>query len=397
MFRVLILMLICQLAVALAAFTLPVIAPAASQTLDIPSNFIGYYTSMMLIGATISTLVTSAFVHRYGAFRVSQVTLIFASLGLCILPIVTLHYAILPVFLLSACLIGIAYGPANPASSHLLVRETPTHLRGRVLSIKQAAIPAAGAISGFAMPSIEGAIGWQKTSLLAAALCFLLVFLLHPWRRIYDAERNKNAPIIASGLLNGLLIVKRHKALWLPAIASGAYAAVQFCFIALFVTAAVATTNFDLHEVGAALSIGMTVSIGGRVFWGWVADYFKPRKVLGCLGISMGVCAIIPITLGPDWFYFGLIMLSVGFGCSGTSWQGVYLTEVASVVPQNKITEATSGCMTITFLGGIVGPALAAFVTGLLDDITSGFVLVGLVSIVFGIAFFMPEKWANTA
>ena len=85
-------------------------------------------------------------------------------------------------------------------------------------------------------------------------------------------------------------------------------------------------------------------------------------------------------------------MLSVGFGCSGTSWQGVYLTEVASVVPQNKITEATSGCMTITFLGGLVGPALAAFVTGLLDDITRGFALIGLVAIVFGIAFFMPTK-----
>ena len=392
MFRILILMLICQLAVALAAFTLPVIAPAASLALDIPNNFIGYYTSVMLIGATISTLVTSAFVHRYGALRVSQITLIFAGLGLCILPLVTFPYAIFPTFLLSACLIGIAYGPANPASSHLLVRETPTHLRGRVLSIKQAAIPAAGAISGFAMPLIEDAIGWENTSLLAAALCFSLVFLLHPWRRIYDAERNNDAPLIVSGLLNGLLIVKSHKALWLPALASGAYAAVQFCFIALFVTAAVATTNFDLHEVGAALSIGMTVSIGGRVFWGWVADYFKPRKVLGCLGISMGVCAIIPITLGPDWFYFGLIMLSVGFGCSGTSWQGVYLTEVASVVPQNKITEATSGCMTITFLGGLVGPALAAFVTGLLDDITSGFALIGLVAIVFGIAFFMPTK-----
>ena len=159
MFRILILMLICQLAVALAAFTLPVIAPAASLALDIPNNFIGYYTSVMLIGATISTLVTSAFVHRYGALRVSQITLIFAGLGLCILPLVTFPYAIFPAFLLSACLIGIAYGPANPASSHLLVRETPTHLRGRVLSIKQAAIPAAGAISGFAMPLIEDAIG----------------------------------------------------------------------------------------------------------------------------------------------------------------------------------------------------------------------------------------------
>ena len=111
----------------------------------------------------------------------------------------------------------------------------------------------------------------------------------------------------------------------------------------------------------------------------------------------MGVCAIFPITLGPDWFYFGLIMLSVGFGCSGTSWQGVYLTEVARVVPQNKITEATSGCMTITFLGGLVGPAIAAFVTELSDNITSGFVLVGLVSIVFGIAFFMPIKWTRPA
>ena len=48
--------------------------------------------------------------------------------------------------------------------------------------------------------------------------------------------------------------------------------------------------------------------------------------------------------------------------------------------------------MTITFLGGLVGPALAAFVTGLLDDITSGFALIGLVAIVFGIAFFMPTK-----
>ena len=206
MFRILILMLICQMAVALAAFTLPVIAPAAAQTLDIQGNFIGYYTSLMLIGATISTLVTSAFVHRYGAFRVSQVTLIFAGLGLCILPLVTFPHAIFPVFLLSACLIGIAYGPANPASSHLLVKETPAHLRGRVLSIKQAAIPAAGAISGFAMPLMEGAIGWEKTSLLASALCFSLVFLLHPWRRIYDAERNTNAPLMVSGFLNALLI-----------------------------------------------------------------------------------------------------------------------------------------------------------------------------------------------
>ena len=174
MISVLMLMVFCQLAVALAAFTLPVIAPAAAQTLGIPINFIGYYTSVMLIGATVSTLVTSMCVHCYGALRVSQVTLVFAGVGLFIIPFVSSPYAIFPVFLISALLIGIAYGPANPTSSHLLVKLSPVQRRGRVLSIKQAAIPAGGAISGFAIPLLDGALGWKSTLLIAAALCLFL-------------------------------------------------------------------------------------------------------------------------------------------------------------------------------------------------------------------------------
>ena len=392
MISVLMLMVFCQLAVALAAFTLPVIAPAAAQTLGIPINFIGYYTSVMLIGATVSTLVTSIFVHRYGALRVSQVTLVFAGVGLFIIPFVSSPYAILPVFLISALLIGIAYGPANPTSSHLLVKLSPVHLRGRVLSIKQAAIPAGGAIAGFAIPLLDGALGWKSTLLMAAALCLLLAVVLQPWRRVCDADRTVNASLMVSGLFDAFLVVKEYRALWLLAAASGAFAAVQFCFISLFVTVAVSATSFDLHEVGAALSIGMTVSIAGRIFWGWVSDYFEPRRVLGGLGLGMSLCAIVSITLGPEWHYFELITLAIGFGCTGTSWQGVYLTEVARIVPINRVTEATSGCMTVTFLGGLMGPGIAAFATEVSGNITSGFALIGVVALLFGLAFFLPFK-----
>ncbi len=392
MIIVLVLMVVCQLAVALAAFTLPVIAPTAAQILNIPINFIGYYTSVMLIGATVSTLVASVFVHRYGALRVSQVTLVFAGLGLFIIPLVSSPYAILPVFFLSALLVGIAYGPANPTSSHLLVKLSPVHLRGRVLSIKQAAIPAGGAIAGFAIPSLDSAFGWESTMLIAAASCLSLAICLQPWRRVCDADRTVNAPLMVSGFFDAFLVLRRHRALWLLASASGAFAAVQFCFISLFVTAAVSATGFDLHEVGAALSIGMTVSIAGRIFWGWISDFFEPRKVLGGLGLGMSLCAIVSITLGPDWNYFGLITLAIGFGCSGTSWQGVYLTEVARIVPINKVTEATSGCMTVTFLGGLIGPGIAAFTTEFSGNIISGFLLIGLVTLLFGMAFFMPAK-----
>ena len=371
---------------------LPVIAPVAANDVDISPNFIGYYTSVMLIGATFSTLVTTGFVHRFGALRVSQATLIFAGFGLAIVPLATLPYAVYPVMLISALLIGIAYGPANPSSSHLLVKLAPSHVRGRVLSIKQAAIPAGGATAGFAIPALEHFIGWKSTSLIVAVACIALAFLLQPWRRICDVDLHVGTPLRVTGISTAISLFKQNQGLRLLAAASGAFAATQFCFIALFVTVAVTTTSYDLQKVGLALSIGMTVSIGGRIFWGWVADYFEPRAVLGLLGLFMSICSFTSITLGPDWHYWGLVALSIGFGCSGTSWQGVYLTEVARIAPRDKVTEATSCCMAATFLGGLIGPGIAAIMTEISGNIAGGFVLIGAITLVFGIVYITPYK-----
>ena len=83
-------MVACQAAAALAAFTLPVVAPAAALSLGLSATLVGYYTTIMLIGAMAATMVTAGFVRRYGALRVSQTTLLFAALGLSALPLATL-------------------------------------------------------------------------------------------------------------------------------------------------------------------------------------------------------------------------------------------------------------------------------------------------------------------
>lgn len=72
MIRVLLAMVACQAAAALAAFTLP---------LGLVAELVGYYTTLMLGGAMLATAVTAGFVRRYGALRVSQATLVFAALG----------------------------------------------------------------------------------------------------------------------------------------------------------------------------------------------------------------------------------------------------------------------------------------------------------------------------
>jgi MFS family permease len=392
MIRVLLAMLACQAAAALAAFTLPVVAPAAARSLGIAAELVGYYTTVMLVGAMVATMVTAGFVRRFGALRVSQATLVFAGLGLGAMPLTSLPYMALPLLVASAVLIGFAYGPANPASSHLLSKVTPPHLRGRVFSIKQTSVPIGGALGGFALPFLEAHFGWQGAALCAAGLCLVLALVLQPWRKELDSDRTAHAPLVAGGLGSAIAIVFRQPGLRLLAAASGAFAAMQFCYVSLFVTFAVDRTGFSLQSVGTALSAGLVVSIGARMLWGWAADRFAPRHVLAGLGLGMAASAFTATVLGPAWPYAAVVALAVGFGSSGTAWQGVYLAEVARNAPDGRVAEATSGCMAATFMGGLMGPGIAAALTALTGSIAGGFLFMGVVTLGFGITFLLPAK-----
>lgn len=392
MIKVLLAMVACQAAAALAAFTLPVVAPAAARALGLPAALVGYYTTVMLVGAMLATVVTAGFVRRYGALRVSQATLVFAALGLGALPFAHLPWLALPVLLGSAVLIGFAYGPANPASSHLLARVTPAPLRGRVFSVKQTSVPLGGALGGFSLPFLEARFGWQGAALCAAGFCLLLALALQPWRREMDNDRTANAPLVNAGFVTAMKIALTEPGLRRLAFASGAFAAMQFCYVALFVTFAVERTGLTLQTAGTALSAGLVVSIGARMLWGWAADRFAPRLVLAGLGLGMATSAFAATALGPAWPYVAVVALAIGFGSTGTAWQGVYLAEVARNAPEGRVAEATAGCMSFTFMGGLIGPGAASALAVLTGDNAAGFLFMGAITFAFGAAFLWPGK-----
>ena len=396
MYRVLIVMMASQATVSLASFTLPVIAPAAAETLGVEPTLVGYYTTVMLVGATAATVITAGFVRRYGALRVSQMTLVFAALGLAALPL-PVGTALALIFLAtSGLLMGFAYGPANPASSHLLATVTPNHLRGRIFSIKQTCIPIGGAVAGFVLPVLTVQIGWQMAVSVACIFCLALAAALQPLRASLDADRAPSAPLFAGWMVSSMRLVATSPMLRKLAAASGAFAAMQFCFMSLFVAFAVERTGLSLVAVGSALSIGLVVSVFARIVWGWAADRFPPTYVLAALGITMSATAFVAVLLGPAWPYAAVVALAIAFGSTGTAWQGVYLAEVARNAPPQRVADATSGCMGITFFGALVGPGLFSALDTLTGDDAAGFVFVGVVTLAFGLAFVGGARNAPT-
>ena len=131
-----------QALVSLAAFSVPVFAPAAADELGFPVGRIGYFVSLMYVGASTSALISGGFILRYGAIRVSQAGLVcccVAILLLTVLPVAWMPFA--------AVLLGAGYGPITPASSHVLVRTTPPHMMALTFSIKHSGVPLGTALA----------------------------------------------------------------------------------------------------------------------------------------------------------------------------------------------------------------------------------------------------------
>jgi len=387
MYRVLFAMLASQASVALAAFTLPVVAPKAAATLGVPAGMIGYYTTVMLVGAMASTVVTAGFVRRFGALRVSQMTLVFGGLGLAALPLAAATGIALPFLVASAVLMGFAYGPANPASSHLLARVTPDHLRGRIFSIKQTSIPIGSALGGFSLPLIDAHFGWRGAALAAFVVCAALTLVLQPLRRELDADRSPEARLRVGGIGTALGLVLSNPGLRRLAATSGAFAAVQFCFMSLFVTFTVERTGLGLVAVGSAFSSGLVVSVFARMLWGWAADRFRPRYVLAALGLGMSASAITASLLGPAWPYIAIVALAVAFGSTATAWQGVYLAEVAHLAPKDRVADATAGSMSITFFAAVIGPGAFSALNSLTGNNAAGFLFVAAITLAFALTY----------
>jgi MFS family permease len=355
-------------------------APVAGPALGVSPAAVGYYIAIAYLGSMTGSAAASGWVARFGPIRVSQVGLLLCFAGL------SLAASGRPwLVMLGAFVVGLGYGPTTPASSVMLVRAAPPSLFSLTFSIKQTGVPAGGALAGAIVPALILALGWQWGAVAIGAACALLAVLIAPARARYDNGLNAQAPISLKAAFAPVGLVVRSPRLREMAVTGFVYGGVQTTLVTYLVTFLTDDFALTLVFAGFVMAASQVASVLGRIVWGALADRAVARRtMLGLLGLGMGVSAIATLAANPHWPGWLLILFASLFGATAVGWNGVFLAQVARIVPPGQVSQATGGCLFFTFLGVVVTPPLFNLVLALGGGYSVAYALLGVPALVAG-------------
>lgn len=377
-----------QTMVALAVYCTPVMAPVAAPALGLAPSSIGYFIALVYLGSMLGSVTSGGWVARFGPIRVSQFGLALSLLGLA-----CGASAWLPLVGLGAVVIGMGYGPATPASSHILARASPAGLVALTFSIKQTGVPLGGAIAGALVPAMIHALGWRASALAIGLACLALAFAVEPVRPRYDRGLNPKAPISLRTAFAPVGLVLRERRLKEMSLASFIYGGVQITLVSYLVTFLTEAFALRLVLAGLVMAVSQVASVIGRVLWGVVADrVLSRRRMLGLLGVGMGLSAIATLAAGPEWPGWLLFAYAAVFGATAVGWNGVYLAEVAHLAPPGQASQATGGCLFFTFLGVVITPPLFNLVLSLAGSYATAYAIFGVPSLAIGARLLLVRR-----
>jgi MFS family permease len=360
-----------QALVSMTVLTPPVLAALAAPDIGVASERIGLFTALVYAGAILSSAGSGALLARIGPLRLSQWCLALCAAGMAVVSL-----AILPAIVLGAALMGLGYGPVTPASSHILIRQTPPDRRSLVFSLKQTGVPVGGALAGFIAAPLALMIGWRGAALAVAGASLALALAVEPMRSRFDSRDNVG-PVAARSPLAGIRLVLRTPTLRRLALSSTTFAATQLSLATFLVTFLTERAGMQLVTAGIVMAVAQGAGIVGRILLGWVADRFlRAGRVLALLGIGMAAASVATGLISSAWPLPSIFAATAMLGLTGLSWNGVYLAEVAAIAPSGAAGAATGGALSVTFLGIVLGPALFSAVVSLSGSYTLGFAIV---------------------
>jgi MFS family permease len=377
-----------QALVSMAVLTPPVFAPLAAPAIGVAASETGIFMAFAYGGASVASMASGALLRRFGAMRLSQLCLVFCSIGVALVAT-----AALPVVVLGAIILGLGYGPVTPASSHILVRQAPPARRAFIFSAKQTGVPLGGVLAGGLVPPLVVAFGWQIAA-IAVGLCgCVLALAVEPLRPRFDAEEPKLGAGERRGIFEGIRLVLSLASLRLLSLASFTFGATQLSFATFIVAFLTDALGFDLVSAGSLLAVGQTAGIVARLVWGWVADRFiAPWRLLSLLGFVMAGATVAVGLFTPTWPYAALVLVALVHGATAIGWNGIYLSEVARLAPPGTAGAATGGALAITFLGIVTGPPLFSLIVAMSGSYRPAFFATAALALLGGLACLVAGK-----
>lgn len=336
----------------MALFSIPAAAPAIAHDLGVSGELSGAFVSIVYGVGIVSALLAPGFVHRFGAIRVSQVVLL-AVLGLLGLA-ATGSLAGLAV---GAAVLGLTYGAIAPASTHLLVPQTPRRVFNLVMSLRQIGVPLGGVLAALIVPPITAAASWRLAMVAQAIPVVILMLAMEYSRPRWDADRDPGHPLWSGIAARQIELLRHDVRLRRLSGASFVYSGVQLCFIAFMTVQLTAVAHLSLVRAGYALAIYQVSGAIARPVWGWMADgYISPFRAVAALGLGMAACAVAASQLSPAWSFPAILLLAILSGSTATGFTGIAYAEYARLGGVRR-TEATGLGTAAMFAGVMLFPS----------------------------------------
>lgn len=348
-----------------ALFSVPTAAPEIARDLSVPGPLVGVFVSVVYSVGIVSALLSPGFIWRYGAVRVSQAVL----LGVVGMLAVAAGGGTVATLGLAAVTLGLGYGATAPASTHLLVPQTPRAVFNLVMSVRQIGVPLGGVLGALIVPPLTLALGWRLALLVQAGPVLALLAVMELPRRRWDMARDPTRPVLSGALLEPFRLLRQDRRLRALSLACFFYSGVQLCFIAFMTVQLTTVAGFSLIDAGHALAAYQIAGAVSRPIWGWMADrILSPSHALALLGLGMAGACVAAGLFSPGWPKASILIVGVLAGATASGYTGVAYAQYARLGGARR-TEATglgtaamfSGVMLIPSAFGIAVARLGAY------------------------------------
>jgi MFS family permease len=366
----------------MALYSLPSVAPEVARDLNVNATLVGGFVAIAYGVGILSALVSPGMVRRYGGVRATQAVLL-AAAGMLAFAAAGSGVASLA---LAAVVLGLGYGAAAPASTHLLVPQTPQPVFNLVMSLRQIGVPLGGVLAALILPPLALAIGWRGALLAELGPVVLLIAAMEFPRRRWDADREPGRRVFGRTLSQPFALLREQRFRRLS-IAAFVYAGLSLCLVAFMTVQLTTVVGLDLVHAGQILAAYQIAGSLSRPVWGWIADRFlTPAQTLAALGFGMAVASAITGLYAPGWPAWGVMANALLAGATAGGYTGVGYAEYAALGGSRR-TEATGLGTAIFFAGGMAAPPVfgaavsalgsyrGSYLVGAICAVASAFVL----------------------
>ncbi len=371
----------------MALYSVPAVAPRVAQDLNVSGTLVGGFVATAYGVGILSALVSPGLVLRHGGVRATQAVLLAAA---CMLALAALGSGVAGLAL-AAVVLGLGYGAAAPASTHLLVPQTPRPVFNLVMSLRQIGVPLGGVLAALILPPLALSIGWRPTLLIETGPVLLLLVLMELPRRRWDADREPGRQVFGRALLApfGLLAASRFRRL---SVAAFVYAGLALCLVAFMTVQLTTAAGLTLVQAGQVLAAYQIAGSLSRPVWGWIADrLLTPARMLAVLGLGMAACACVTGLYGPGWPMWGVLINATFAGCTAGGYTGVAYAEYAALGGPRR-TEATGLGTAIMFAGGMAVPPAFGLSVAALGGFRISYMIGAAAALAAGALLALPQR-----